>query len=148
MIQVWYRCLVLDWISLICMQEKIVTTTTKSGRCAHVVKPIDRHEPITVAFVNVAFVVWIIIVSVSSILQFCNAPIFVSHNFSYFFFFESIGPWINNCVGERNQKYFLQFLVYVGILSIYSVILVISSWINPCIGGNCSDDLIQAQSRM
>ena len=22
-------------------------------------------------------------------------------------------PWINNCVGERNQKYFIQFLMSV-----------------------------------
>ena len=37
-------------------------------------------------------------------------------------------PWINNCVGERNQKYFLQFLFYVGILAIYSMVLVAISW--------------------
>jgi len=45
-------------------------------------------------------------------------------------------PWINNCVGERNQKYFLQFLFYVGLLSIYSIILVVISWYisNPTSG--------------
>jgi hypothetical protein len=37
-------------------------------------------------------------------------------------------PWINNCVGERNQKYFLQFLFYVGILALYSTLLVGFSW--------------------
>ena len=26
-------------------------------------------------------------------------------------------PWINNCVGHRNMKYFLQFLVYICISS-------------------------------
>lgn len=55
-------------------------------------------------------------------------------------------PWINNCVGERNQKYFLQFLVYVGILSLYSVALVIVSWVYPC--QDCSMDLIESQARM
>ena len=37
-------------------------------------------------------------------------------------------PWINNCVGEKNQKYFLQFLFYVGVLAMYSVLLVGISW--------------------
>ncbi|XP_022901681.1 palmitoyltransferase ZDHHC3 isoform X1 [Onthophagus taurus] len=32
-------------------------------------------------------------------------------------------PWINNCVGERNQKYFIQFLVYVGVLSSFALTL-------------------------
>merc|ERR1712038_175624 len=35
---------------------------------------------------------------------------------------------INNCVGEWNQKYFLQFLFYVALLSAYSIFLVVTSW--------------------
>jgi len=47
-------------------------------------------------------------------------------------------PWVNNCVGEYNQvpfysahsttislvfqKYFLQFLFYVTVLSLYSIV--------------------------
>jgi len=55
-------------------------------------------------------------------------------------------PWINNCVGEWNQKYFLQFLLYVGILSAYAVILVIFSWINDC--QDCHKDKMITQTRI
>lgn len=55
-------------------------------------------------------------------------------------------PWINNCVGERNQKYFLQFLVYVGILSLYSIALVVMAWLNPC--DTCSTNMEDAQAKM
>ncbi|CAG2224693.1 ZDHHC3_7_25 [Mytilus edulis] len=38
-------------------------------------------------------------------------------------------PWINNCVGELNQKYFIQFLFYVGMASCYATTMVITSWV-------------------
>ncbi|XP_069584969.1 palmitoyltransferase ZDHHC3-like isoform X1 [Ranitomeya imitator] len=40
-------------------------------------------------------------------------------------------PWINNCVGELNQKYFIQFLFYTGLTSLYSVGLVLAVWLWP-----------------
>ncbi|XP_041373171.1 palmitoyltransferase ZDHHC3-like [Gigantopelta aegis] len=38
-------------------------------------------------------------------------------------------PWINNCVGEYNQKFFMQFLFYVGVSSLYAVAMVITAWV-------------------
>ena len=35
---------------------------------------------------------------------------------------------INNCVGELNQKYFLQFLVYTGVTCLYGSLVVFISW--------------------
>ncbi|CAF4331037.1 unnamed protein product [Rotaria socialis] len=36
-------------------------------------------------------------------------------------------PWINNCVGEFNQKYFMLFLFYVGVMSVYVMAFLIWS---------------------
>lgn len=55
-------------------------------------------------------------------------------------------PWVNNCIGQYNQKYFLQFLFYVGILSAYAVILVIFSWIQDC--ADCHKDKVTTQTRI
>ncbi|XP_010565233.1 PREDICTED: probable palmitoyltransferase ZDHHC21 [Haliaeetus leucocephalus] len=40
-------------------------------------------------------------------------------------------PWINNCVGELNQKYFIQFLFYAGLASLYAAGLVLAAWLGP-----------------
>lgn len=40
-------------------------------------------------------------------------------------------PWINNCVRELNQKYFIQFLVYTGLASLYATGLVLAAWLGP-----------------
>lgn len=55
-------------------------------------------------------------------------------------------PWINNCVGERNQKYFIQFLVYVGVLAAYSIVLVLVSWVYEC--QDCPQDIAIKQSKL
>ncbi|KAK9754871.1 DHHC palmitoyltransferase [Popillia japonica] len=55
-------------------------------------------------------------------------------------------PWINNCVGERNQKYFIQFLLYVGALSMYAISLIVISWVYEC--QECDPDVPTKQRRI
>ncbi|XP_037779675.1 palmitoyltransferase ZDHHC3-like [Penaeus monodon] len=55
-------------------------------------------------------------------------------------------PWINNCVGEWNQKYFLQFLTFVGLMSIYALSLIAYSWIKDC--PECSKEMMIKQGRL
>mmetsp|Transcript_46886 Transcript_46886/g.62052 ORF Transcript_46886/g.62052 Transcript_46886/m.62052 type:complete len:88 (+) Transcript_46886:430-693(+) len=39
-------------------------------------------------------------------------------------------PWINNCIGQANAKYFLQFLFYTMLMSLTQVALCIKSVVN------------------
>ncbi|PIK54460.1 putative palmitoyltransferase ZDHHC7 [Apostichopus japonicus] len=52
---------------------------------------------------------------------------------------------INNCVGEFNQKYFIQFLFYVGVASIYAITLIILGWMGDC---RICHDLHQKNARI
>lgn len=38
-------------------------------------------------------------------------------------------PWVNNCVGAENQKYFLQFLFWTAVSTFYAGSATIGSWI-------------------
>lgn len=48
-------------------------------------------------------------------------------------------PWINNCVGMRNMKYFLLFVFYNSILSL----VVFSFTLAYCIYGSASRSTVQ-----
>jgi len=39
-------------------------------------------------------------------------------------------PWINNCVGHRNNKYFILFILYVAIAALLTSLLMVLSFVN------------------
>uniref|UniRef100_A0A8C4WW27 Palmitoyltransferase n=1 Tax=Eptatretus burgeri TaxID=7764 RepID=A0A8C4WW27_EPTBU len=43
-------------------------------------------------------------------------------------------PWINNCVGELNQRHFIQFLFYSALCCVYSATLVVGTWLKEHMG--------------
>lgn len=38
-------------------------------------------------------------------------------------------PWVNNCVGERNQKFFVLFTLYVTVISFHALALAVSHFL-------------------
>jgi palmitoyltransferase len=38
-------------------------------------------------------------------------------------------PWVNNCVGENNQKYFVLFTFYIALTSIHALILAVNHFV-------------------
>ena len=139
------------------------------GLCALDVKLTGLHELITVEFVKDVLEEWTITVHgkneiylysinlLSNLIKSINYYYKLSRLLSVFNLCININiitkivislflSRINNCVGERNQKYFIQFLVYVGMLAVYAITLVIVSWVNEC--PLCSNDVNVKQSRM
>lgn len=42
-------------------------------------------------------------------------------------------PWVNNCVGENNQKFFVLFTLYIALMSVHALFLAINHFLS-CIG--------------
>uniref|UniRef100_A0A336KVI2 Palmitoyltransferase n=1 Tax=Culicoides sonorensis TaxID=179676 RepID=A0A336KVI2_CULSO len=39
-------------------------------------------------------------------------------------------PWVNNCVGENNQKYFVLFTFYIAVISIHAIFLAVNQFVS------------------
>ncbi|XP_071508330.1 palmitoyltransferase ZDHHC3-like [Diadema antillarum] len=48
-------------------------------------------------------------------------------------------PWVNNCVGESNQKYFVLFTMYIALMSGHALILVVSHFLS-CVNTSWTSD--------
>ncbi|XP_040570036.1 palmitoyltransferase ZDHHC3-like [Lepeophtheirus salmonis] len=42
-------------------------------------------------------------------------------------------PWVNNCVGEGNQKFFVLFTLYIALMSIHALFLALAHFVD-CLG--------------
>ena len=47
-------------------------------------------------------------------------------------------PWVNNCVGGNNQKFFVLFILYIGLLSIHGLLMIIPHFLN-CINNGSKE---------
>ena len=79
------------------------------GKCVGGVRRTDRLELITAAYASAAFARWTTTAPgmvLSNVLNFGPENVSISN--------ELTSCRINNCVGEANHKFFLQFLFYTG----------------------------------
>ncbi|CAB4066155.1 ZDHHC3_7_25 [Lepeophtheirus salmonis] len=49
-------------------------------------------------------------------------------------------PWVNNCVGEGNQKFFVLFTLYIALMSIHALFLALAHFVD-CLGACCLHSL-------
>lgn len=54
-------------------------------------------------------------------------------------------PWINNCVGEKNQKYFVLFTLYICLMSAHALCLVVHRFIT-CAGASWKSEVCTVRS--
>uniref|UniRef100_T1GZV6 Palmitoyltransferase n=1 Tax=Megaselia scalaris TaxID=36166 RepID=T1GZV6_MEGSC len=47
-------------------------------------------------------------------------------------------PWVNNCVGENNQKYFVLFTLYIALISVHALFLVLYNF-SQCVKNEWRD---------
>uniref|UniRef100_A0A3B3Q7B4 Palmitoyltransferase n=1 Tax=Paramormyrops kingsleyae TaxID=1676925 RepID=A0A3B3Q7B4_9TELE len=61
-------------------------------------------------------------------------------------------PWVNNCVGENNQRFFVLFTMYIALISIYALglsgmqffICVKVQWNGTCLRDSAGGDAVQS----
>lgn len=51
-------------------------------------------------------------------------------------------PWINNCVGHKNHKYFLLFLIYASLGILYVLLLIVITFIDAMKDPKGSEDFL------
>ena len=58
----------------------------------------------------------------------CNRCVFLMDHHCRILFFNILLAWVNNCLGLENYRYFLLFIFYLLVGTLYFLITVVSIW--------------------